>query len=202
MNTTPDPPTPQRELDEALAATFPASDPPAMTSNVIATAPDLQCGATPQAEAEVVEVFRVVHRDQADQPFSSSVNRSGGRWTSPGTPAVYASTTPAGAVLEFLAHLDGEKPIDLVLVKARTPGRNVTTATSLPDNWRETPHREDVREYGNAWISAGEALALDLPSVLCEQSRNLLINPEHENISQLLVEGAEPFTLDPRLLRK
>jgi RES domain-containing protein len=197
---TPDPSTNQHDLDEALAATFPASDPPAVTSKAIATAPDAQAGIG--QEAEVVEVFRVVHRDQAEQPFSSSANRSGGRWTSPGIPAVYASTSPAGAVLEFLAHLDGEKPVDLVLVKARMPGRNMAPATSLPENWRDTPYREDVREYGNAWISAGEALALNLPSVLCEQSRNLLINPEHEHISHLLVESAEPFTLDPRLLRR
>lgn len=201
MNT-PDPPTNQQDLDEALAATFPASDPPAMTSKAIATAPDSQSGPVQDQQAEVVEVFRVVHRDQAEHPFSGSANRSGGRWTSPGIPAVYASTTPAGAVLEFLAHLDGEKPVDLVLVKARMPGRNVAPATSLPEHWRETPYREDVRDYGNAWISAGEALALNLPSVLCEQSRNLLINPEHDNISQLLVDSAEPFTLDPRLLRK
>lgn len=199
MNT-PDPPTDQRDLDDALAATFPASDPPAVTSKAIATAPDAQGG--PAQEAEVVEVFRVVHRDQAEQAFASSANRSGGRWTSPGIPAVYASTSPAGAVLEFLAHLDGENPVDLVLVKARMPGNKVMPATSLPESWRETPYRDDVREYGNAWISAGEALALNLPSVLCEQSRNLLINPEHENVSQLLVERAEPFTLDPRLLRK
>ncbi|KQY52467.1 RES family NAD+ phosphorylase [Lysobacter sp. Root494] len=201
MNT-PDPSAGQQDLDEALAATFPASDPPAVTSKAIATAPDLQSGPVQAQETEVVEVFRVVHRDQAEQPFSSSANRSGGRWTSPGIPAAYASTTPAGAVLEFLAHLDGEKPVDLVLVKARMPGRNVATATSLPENWRATPYREDVREYGNTWISAGDSLALDLPSVLCEQSRNLLINPEHDNISQLLVDSAESFTLDPRLFRK
>lgn len=198
----PDPPTNQQDLDEALAATFPASDPPAMTSKAIATAPDSQEGTGKEPEVEVVEIFRVVHRDQAAQPFSSSANQSGGRWTSPGIPAVYASTTPAGAVLEFLAHMDGEKPVDLVLVKARMPGRNVTPSTSLPENWRETPYRDDVREYGNAWISAGESLALGLPSVLCEQSRNLLINPEHGNMAQLMVESAEPFTLDPRLLRK
>jgi RES domain-containing protein len=198
----PDPPTNQHDLDEALAATFPASDPPSMTSKAIATAPDSQEGAGKEPEVEVAEVFRVVHRDQAAQPFSSSSNQSGGRWTSPGVPAVYASTSPAGAVLEFLAHMDGEKPVDLVLVKARMPGRNVMPSTSLPENWRETPYRDDVREYGNAWVSAGEFLALNLPSVLCEQSRNLLINPEHENMAQLMVESAEPFTLDPRLLRK
>jgi RES domain-containing protein len=194
---TPDPPK-GSQLDDALAATFPASDPPAATTSTIATAPSEEVGA--KDEPAVVEVFRVVHRDQVQQAFTSSGNRSGGRWTSEGVPAIYASMSPAGAVLEFIAHADGEKPIDLVLLKGRMPGRNVVTASALPAQWRETPYRDDVREYGNAWIAAGESLALSLPSVLCEQSRNLLINPGHENITQLIVEGAEPFTLDKRLL--
>lgn len=199
MNT-PDPSSNQRDLDEALAQTFPASDPPALTSQTIATTPDAREGQDP--EVEVVEIYRVVHRDQAEHPFSSSANRDGGRWTSPGLPAVYASLTPAGAVLEFLAHIDGEKPVDLVLVTARTPGRNIVRATSLPGQWRETPYRDDVRQYGDAWLSARSSLALSVPSVLCEQSRNLIVNPEHENISQLLVESADAFTLDQRLLRR
>lgn len=198
---TPDPPAgTQKELDDALAATSPASDPPAMTTGTVATAAGTTRDAAEPRES-VVDVYRVVHADRVDTPFASEDNQSGGRWTSPGIPAVYASMSPAGAILEFLAHLDGEKPVDLVLVKARMPGRSVTRATSLPAQWRERPYRDDVREYGNAWIASRTSLALDLPSVLCEQSRNLLINPEHDDIGQLKVDSLEAFTLDRRLLR-
>lgn len=190
--------TGQRDLDDALKATFPASDPPAATTATIATLP----GADQhEQQAEVAQVYRVVHRDQADAPFASAQNRSGGRWTSPGVPAVYASTTAAGAVLEFLAHLDGEKPVDLALVAARMPGRSVTQGNSLPTHWREMPYRDDVREYGNEWVRSRQSLALTVPSVLCEQTKNLLINPEHDDIGQLMVENISAFTLDPRLLR-
>ena len=190
----------ERDLDEAPATTFSASGPTGMTTSAIKTPTAMHADAD-EIQETVVEVFRVVHREQSAQPFSSSGNRSGGRWTSPGVPAVYASMSPAGAVLEFLAHLDGEKPLDLVLVKARMPGRNVVTATSLPAQWRALPYRDEVREYGNAWINAGEALALSLPSVLCEQARNLLINPEHRNIAQWMIDDTAPFTLDKRLVR-
>lgn len=187
----------QRELDDALKASFPASDPPAATTPAIASLP----GDDRDEVQAVTHVYRIVHRNQAESPFSAEHNRSGGRWTSDGVAAVYASTTPAGAVLEFLAHLDGEKPVDLALVSARMPGRSITKATSLPEHWRQIPYRDDVREYGNAWIRSREALALCLPSVLCERSKNLLINPDHDDIGQLMTDSVEVFTLDPRLIR-
>lgn len=198
MNT-PDPPNEQRELDEALAATFPASDPPARTTSAIASAPTTteQGDEGPPAH---VDVYRVVPRGKSKTPFSSSENRSGGRWTSPGVPAVYASLSPAGAVLEFLAHLDGEKPVDLTLVTATMPCTCMVAGDALPARWREHPYREDVREYGNDWIASRRSLALSLPSVLCEQATNLLVNPEHEDIGRLMVTRIEPFTLDKRLL--
>lgn len=158
--------------------------------------------AEPASDPSTIPVFRVVTRDVASSAFSSEANRSGGRWTSPGVAAVYASTAPAGAILEFLAHLDGEKPIDLALVSARLPSRHVVRARDLPRGWRETPHRDDVREYGNRWVESGRSLALAVPSVLCERSTNLLINPGHEDASQLIIENVEPFVLDPRLLRE
>lgn len=71
-----------------------------------------------------------------------------------------------------------------------------------PARWRDTPYRNEVRDYGNSWILTGNALALSLPSVLCEQARNLLINPEHPDAEQLVIEGREPFTLDKRFLRE
>ena len=190
--------TGQREVDKALKATFPASDPPAFTTATIDSRTESD---RREDQAEVMQVFRVVHRDQADAPFTRDQNQSGGRWTSPGVPAIYASTTAAGAVLEFLAHLDGEQPADLVLVTARMPGRSLIQGSSLPEQWRETPYRDDVREYGNEWARTRQSLAMAVPSVLCEQTKNLLINPDHDDIGQLMIESVHAFTLDPRLLR-
>lgn len=188
----------QQKLDDALKASFPASDPPAATNPIASMPGDKQ----DEVQAAVTHVYRIVHRSQAETAFAREQNQSGGRWTSDGIPAVYASTSPAGAVLEFLAHMDGEKPIDLALVSARMPGRSITKGTSLPAHWRDTPYRDDVREYGNAWIKSRQSLALCLPSVLCERSKNLLINPEHDDIGQLMTDSVEVFTLDPRLIRR
>lgn len=189
----------QRELDEALAATFPASDPPAMTAPAIASPASEQHVGEP-GTCRQCGLYRVVHGDESDSPFDSVGNRSGGRWTSPGTPAVYASLTPAGAILEFLAHMDGEQPLDLALVSASIPEECILAGDALPPRWREMPYRSEVRDYGDAWTASRRSLALRLPSVICERSQNLLINPEHPDIDRIQVTAIETFTLDPRLL--
>ena len=66
-------------LDDALAETFPASDPPSMTS---------PSAATPSAEVIVehstapLRLYRVVGADEAAQP--SHPGDAGGRWSPPG----------------------------------------------------------------------------------------------------------------------
>src|SRR3546814_786174 len=97
-------------LDDALAESFPASDPPSMTS---------PSSATPTAEVIVehstapLRLYRVVARDEAAQPFAAS--QAGGRWSPPGTACVYASLSPAGAMLEYLAHLQEPPPEGMML---------------------------------------------------------------------------------------
>lgn len=183
-------------LDAALAASFPASDPPSMTVPVAAT--PLAEGAH-ELPSPPVTVYRVVKRDKADTAFAAQDNSNGGRWTSEGVPAAYASQTAAGAVLEFLAHLEGSSPDDLVLVSAVLPGEAMLVADSLPPPWRERPYRSDVRAYGDEWARSRRSLAIQVPSVLCEQSCNVLVNPEHPDAGRLRICAIDPLTLDPRL---
>lgn len=184
------------ELDAALAASFPASDPPAMTVPVAATA---LVEGVPELPAPPVAVYRVVTREEADNAFGLQDHNNGGRWTSPGVPAVYASQSAAGAVLEFLAHLEGKSPDDLVLVSARLPRSALLVTDSLPPQWRERPYRSEVRAYGDDWIRSGRSLAIQVPSVLCEQSCNVLVNPTHPDSVDLRISGVDPLNIDPRL---
>lgn len=185
------------ELDAALAASFPASDPPTMTVPVVAATP--LADPSHELPAPPVTVFRVVTREKADTAFDVQDNTNGGRWTSQGVPTAYASRSAAGAVLEFLAHLEGNSPDDLVLVSAVLPGEALLVGDSLPSQWRERPYRSDVRAYGDEWVKSGRSLALQVPSVLCEQSYNVLVNPEHPTAAQLRICAIDPLTIDPRL---
>lgn len=185
-----------REIDAAVADTFPASDPPSMSQPVTAApAVDERHHARPGPR----HVYRVVNRDEVEQAFASEANRKGGRWSSPGTPAVYASLSAAGALLEFLAHLEGDSPKDLVVVTATLPDESIVVGEQLPPDWRERPYRDGVRGYGDRWLASRGSLALELPSVLCEVEHNVLINPEHPDAHQLKIRAVDPLHIDPRL---
>ena len=188
------------ELDQALADSFPASDPPAATS------PSAVTSATPQmplgdadASASHVRIYRIIEPRQASEPFSGPGSDGGGRWTSPRTPGVYASMTPATAMLEYLVHLEGDTPDKLMLAIAELPIDTVLAQLELPSAWRERPYRDTVRQIGDAWSKSKKSLGLRVPSAVCPGECNIVINPEHPDFVKLHLDHLEPMKIDSRL---
>ncbi|MBA2239029.1 MAG: RES family NAD+ phosphorylase, partial [Lysobacter sp.] len=69
-----------------------------------------------------LDLYRAVPRDRADAPFGPQPRYPARRWTNDGTPAVYASASVGGALLEILAHTQGPAPDDLMLAYRLDPG--------------------------------------------------------------------------------
>lgn len=187
-------------LDKAIADSFPASDPPAATSPVAATSatPQVPAGAAGLGCSEV-RVYRVIEPRQASHPFSGAGSDCGGRWTSPRTQGVYASLSPASAMLEYLAHLEGETPRELLLASASVPIECVLAQVELPSEWAERPYRDDVRHVGDAWSRSKRSLALRVPSAVVPDEHNILLNPDHPDFAKLQLEQLTPLKLDSRL---
>ncbi|HZH44010.1 MAG TPA: RES family NAD+ phosphorylase [Lysobacter sp.] len=180
----------ERQLDAQVEGTFPASDPLSATASATAT----------QAENphRYVTLYRVVSADDAEAPFSSGAGR-GGRWCSSGQPVVYAALSPAGAVLEFLAHLEGPTPKALRLAVATMPAECLHPLAQLPPHWDERPYREDVRRVGDSWAREGSCAALQVPSALVPRERNVLINVRHPDFDKLQVLSCDALRLDERV---
>jgi RES domain-containing protein len=183
-----------RELDEALQDTFPASDPPSMTTPIAAT-PSEQF--LHQGTAGEVRLYRVIDARDAAEPFAP--NTAGGRWTHPGTPCVYASLSPAAALLEYLVHLEGRTPEKLMLAVGAIRTADVLAETNPPSTWCTLPYHEEVRQVGDAWLRSRRSLALRVPSATCMDEGNLLLNPEHPAFAALQLVALRPLTIDPRL---
>lgn len=202
QNPYPPAPASEKDVDEAVKESFPASDPPSFMSGSTAapTGETLDAAAREAQHASTVTIYRVVGRNQVDKPFGSGTT-SGGRWTSDGTPAVYASHSAATALLEFLAHCEGAPPEEAFLASARIPRDRVTELTSYPAGWNERPYRDEIRRIGDEWAASHRSLALQVPSALCDEACNIVLNPEHVDAPLIQHVDVRPIRVDERLRR-
>jgi RES domain-containing protein len=181
-------------LDKALADTFPASDPPSQTSPSAATP---SSAFIADKETGELRVYRVIEPDEAHQPFAPA--ESGGRWSPPGMPCVYASLTPATALLEYLAHLEGRTPESLLLAVGMIPSASVLSEINEPSTWAEFPYRPEVQQVGAAWLRSRASLGMRVPSALCRDECNVLLNPAHPDYSVLQLVALRPLRVDERI---
>jgi RES domain-containing protein len=111
--------------------------------------------------------------------------------------------TPEITVLEVLVHLNGVFRAPLMLCGYDVPDAPGLIAeadpTSLPERWDAIPHGQASASDGGDWLRAGEQLGLVLPSVVVPQARNVLLNPLHPAMAQVVLVHQEPFQLDARL---
>ena len=128
--------------------------------------------------------------------------RVGGRWNSPGVRVVYTSSSLALAVLEVLAYRKALRPLSpRHLYTVTLDEKQVTRPREdeLPDGWTAYPHQEGTQKLGDAWVAAGETLALAVPSVLAPPEENIMLNCTHPEFLNLDIAGPETFPINPRL---
>ena len=183
-----------RDLDKALKDSFPASDPPSMTTPVAATPSEEY--VQPGTHGEM-RIYRVIEAQHAAQPFAP--DDSGGRWTHHGTSCVYASVSPSAALLEYLVHLEGRTPKGLLMAVASIPADAVLAEANQPSTWCTLPYRDEVRQVGDEWIRSKRSLGLRVPSAVCMDECNVLLNPDHPAFAALELVALRPLTIDERL---
>lgn len=129
--------------------------------------------------------------------------RVGGRWTSPGTRAVYAALDPATATIEVAVH-KGFRVLDtgphiLTSARIRDPRRiHVVVPDDVPNpNWLvpATPNRNQQR-FGDTLLAAHRFVLI--PSAVSLHSWNVIFDAalpadDYDAVAQ------ERFRLDPRL---
>lgn len=140
----------------------------------------------------MIQAWRVCRAPFADLS-GEGARRYGGRWNSPGLPAVYAAEHPALALLEVRVHLD--LPLDLM------PEDYVILRISLPDEPPEhiTTIPPDPRAAGDAWLREARTAILRVPSILVPGATNLLLNSRHSRATEAILATPTPFRFDPRL---
>lgn len=151
----------------------------------------------------MTRVWRIMKEKYSGSAFSGDgARRAGGRFNSPGQPVVYTSESLALAQLEILVNL----PTDRLLAhyaafRAEIPESQIETLRreELPENWRQSPAPDSVREIGDQWIQSERSLGLRVPSAVVPAEDNVLINPSHPAFEEGIIEGPFDPEIDDRL---
>jgi RES domain-containing protein len=153
----------------------------------------------------VVEAWRIVKTKHAPGAFSGEGARLyGGRWTSRGRRAVYASATVALATLEIVVQLETASPLGAYsLFRVLIPDDLVSTLDlrTLPRDWRRYPAPATLQALGDAWLDEGKTPALRAPSAIVPSEFNYVLAPEHPAFRRIKVGRGRKYDLDPRLSR-
>ena len=126
----------------------------------------------------------------------------GGRWTSPGRPAVYTASSISLAILETLVHMDSRTAPPMVVFEVVLPDSvdvTVVSAADLPTNWND-PGGADQQAFGDAWLTEADTVALIVPSAVVPYENNVILNPLHAEFERVSVRQPEVLALDKRLL--
>lgn len=147
--------------------------------------------------------FRLVQAQWADSAMNGAGARlAGGRWNSPGLPAVYLAGSRALAALEVAVHAPREVlALEWRIIAAAVPDEMIESVDErgLPDDWRNLPSSPGARRFGDAWLRSHAAAALKLPSAVIPEEQVLLLNPLHHDITGIKVSKPVVFHFDPRL---
>ena len=133
-------------------------------------------------------------------PFAKEVRSGngariyGGRWNSPGRPAVYCAGSLSLAMLEVLAHVSteedtGEKRV-FFIVEIDDKWIEEIAPTDLPRKWRSALNVGPCRRQGDAWLGRGHSVALRVPSALVAGEFNCILNPAHAHYQKAAIWSA------------
>ena len=119
---------------------------------------------------------------------------AGGRWNPIGSAMLYTAEHLSLACLEVLVHLDkSQLPRDYVWSKTELAGSPEVLTGSIPASVGA------CQAAGAIWISGGNQLAVQVPSVVIPEEFNVLLNPNHTAYKSLVWNEPHPFHFDPRL---
>jgi RES domain-containing protein len=131
-----------------------------------------------------------------------------GRWSSPGTAMIYASSHLTLATLEALVHCD-ENSLRIPRITLRFEvdegSLEVLPLEALPEDWNALPESESTKRIGDAWARNCKHLGLIVPTATLldgrkVQEKNILLNPKYPRFFEYLGEpDIESFRFDSRL---
>ncbi len=148
-------------------------------------------------------LYRVCRNQYAHDLSGKGSKIHGGRWNSPGIPAIYTSSSKSLAVLEILTNTppgilqNGFSILELEITGK--PSVDEISIKNLPRNWNKYPAPINIAKRGDKWLLGEKNLLLKAPSVVIPSEFNFIINPFHPDIKKVKIVAIEKLNLDERI---
>lgn len=149
-----------------------------------------------------LRAFRVVKKRWAKAAFDGEGARHwGGRWNSPGRPAVYCAGHVSLAILEVVVHSDLALAPHYVVIPLELDEALVESldTSRLPSSWRWHPAPAAVVALGDEWLREMRSAVLRVPSVVVPSESNFILNPLHPGFRKVEIGKPEVLEVDARL---
>lgn len=148
----------------------------------------------------MITLWRLTARSSITEAFDGEGARKyGGRWNPKGMPCVYASNSPALALLENLVHFDLDTAPSLYLYSVDLDDDAVSEVPRLPAGWQDD--EQATQSVGGQWLQKNQSLALEVPSAIIPIETNYVVNPLHSDFKSLKITEHGQFDADRRLFR-
>jgi len=151
-------------------------------------------------------VFRLAKAKFCKDLSGKGAELTGGRWNSKGTAMVYTGMSRALCTTEIAVHTPlGNIPNDFYIVGIEFPANTAILKlepAKLPKDWKNFPHPSSTQVLGDAFISEGKFLVMQVPSVVVQGEFNCLLNPAHKDFKKIKIISTEEFIFDQRLFVK
>ncbi len=145
-------------------------------------------------------VYRCSLRKWAHDLRGTGAYLYGGRWNSPGLPAIYTAENNLLAALEVAIRVPLTKiSEEYVMTPIRIPDEIDVYQPRLPGNWRS--NLTITRTRGDSFLREKKYLLMKVPSALMSHTFNYVINPEHSAIADVKSGKSHGLIFDPRLIQ-
>lgn len=151
-----------------------------------------------------MRVYRISSEKYISDLSGEGARLFGGRWNHKGYRVLYTSQSKALAALEVLANTPVlSLPQHFKCLTLKVPEDNIVIIDEdeLPADWYEYPSPDALKQLGTHWLQSSESLVCRVPSALIQTEFNYLINPEHHNMQDVIIEEIVPFSFDKRLVQ-
>jgi RES domain-containing protein len=156
---------------------------------------------TAQVLDRILRAYRIGDPDGAYPIFSAMGSKLWpGRWNTPSAPVIYTGEHYSTAMLEKLAHGNGGMPPNQHWIEITIPpGVSYEMFSTAHYAGWEAEDCCVAKAYGESWQKSQRSLLLIVPSVVARMERNVLINPDHHELSHVIYSLHQPIWWDRRL---